>query len=103
MDERTVAGDGLVVDVRAVARLLVADHEVAARGHNLSVIAGHFAAGQAQVVRLTPADAERLFADRHDPPAERVRDLQPGVWHFEGKSINSRVPDAPPCPSNGGA
>ena len=74
-------GDRLVVDEGAVAGLLVPDDEAAARRYDFGVVARDLAAGQAQVVGLAPADAERFLGDRHDPPAERVGDLEACVWH----------------------
>jgi hypothetical protein len=88
VDQRAL-GDWLVVDVGAVARLLVANDEAAVVGHDLGVVARDLAAGQAQIVGLAPADAERVLADRHDAPAERVGDLQACVWHFEGSLSNA--------------
>ena len=85
--QRPVAGDRLVVDEGAVAGLLVADDEAAAGRDDLGVVARDFAAREAQVVGLAPADAERFLGDRHDPPAERVGDFQACVWHGRGKSI----------------
>ena len=72
MDQRAL-GDLLAVDVGAVARLLVAEHELVVLRVDLGVIAGHLAAGQAQVVGLAPADLELPLGDRHDPPAQARR------------------------------
>jgi hypothetical protein len=79
--ERPVPVDRLVVDEGAVAGLLVPDDEAAVGGHDFGVVARDFAARQAEVVGLPPPDAERLLGDRHDTPAERVRDLEACVWH----------------------
>jgi hypothetical protein len=80
--QRPIAGDGLVVDEGAVAGLLVPDEETAAGGHDFGVVPGDLAAGQAQVVGLPPADAERFLGDWHDSPAEGVGDFQAGIWHW---------------------
>ena len=79
-DERPL-GDRLVVDVRAVARLLVADQEYAVGREDLGVIARDFAAGQPQIVGLPAADAEGVLLDRHDAAAQSVGDLEAGVRH----------------------
>src|SRR5207244_2051695 len=86
--QRAIAGDRLVVDVGAVARLLVAYEEAAPFDQDFGVVARHLAAGEPQIVGFAAADPEAVFADRNDAPAEGVRHLQTCVWHA-GQSLSN--------------
>src|SRR4051812_31902484 len=75
-------GDLIAVDVRAIARGTVLEHVRAAGiGGDLGVIAGHFAAGPAQIVGLAPAEREGRLRYRDNALAERVHDFEASLWH----------------------
>src|SRR5207302_3762448 len=79
----------VAVDVRAEARLLVADHVPAVLGRNLGMHARDVGAGQAQIGLAAPADREQRLVDRDDASAERVGDHQTrrGSVGHEGRII----------------
>ena len=79
--KRPLFADRFVIDVRAITRLLVADHEAALPGNDLRMVARHLASREPEIVRLAASDAESLFGDRDDAPAERVGDFEACVWH----------------------
>ena len=74
-------GDLLAVDVGPVAGVTVAEHEMVVLRARFGVIARHFAAGQAEVVGLAPADFELPLRDRYDPPPEGVGHFEAGIGH----------------------
>src|SRR5262249_44103155 len=78
----------LVVDERAVARLLVADEEPRPGRDDLGVVARDLAAGEPEIVGFAPPDPERILPDRHDPAAERIGDFQSGVRHRSSESVS---------------
>jgi hypothetical protein len=73
--------DLIAVDVGPVPRVAVAEHEFMVFDGNRGVIAGDLAPGEAQVVRLAPADFELRLGNRHNAPAKRIGDFQTSVRH----------------------
>ena len=78
----------VAVDVRAEARLLVADHVPAVLGRNLGMHARDVGAGQAQIGLAAPADREQRLVDRDDAPSERVGDDETRRWSFGHESAD---------------
>jgi hypothetical protein len=76
-----VFGDLLIVDIRSVAGVAIANDERLLAGCNLGMIAGDLAARETQIVRLAAADLEDSFRDWHDPPSQGVGDFQAGIRH----------------------
>ena len=84
-------GDLLAVDVGAVARVAVAEHEMVVLERDLGVVARHLAAGQPQIVGLAAADLELRLGDRDDAPSERVGHFEAGVGHGESLMEDLRI------------
>ena len=84
-------GDLLAVDVGAVPRAAVPDHESAVRVDDFGVVARHLAPGQAQIVGFAAADLERRLGDRDDAAAQGVGDFQAGLGHSTSVPQRRRV------------
>ena len=84
-------GDLLTVDIRAVARVPVAEDEMVVLERDFGVVARHLAPGKPQIVRLAPPDLELPFGDRHDAPAEGVGHFESGVGHGESLMEDPRI------------
>ena len=89
-----VLGDGLAVDVGAVARLLVAQEPLAVDFHDLGMLTRDVTAHQAHIALGAPADHRLSLGDRDDSLAEAVVYFETRICHREWRAA-LRQPERP--------